>query len=142
MNFILLNVLNSNLSKGLVVDFEYLSYNSDKEGKKVGALVTTTKTSYSTQIDQITNAHRKFSDYGYLCFELLINGNYVRSSIIIPARRFFSNNYTVELFYVDSVNTQRWIDVIYNNDTSFYMVGSSNISPETRVAITGLKAKL
>jgi hypothetical protein len=86
--------------------------------------------------------HRKFSDYGYLCFELLINGNYVRSSIIIPARRFFGNNYTVELFYVDSANTQRWIDVIYNNDTSFYMVGSSNISPETRVAITGLKAKL
>ena len=75
--------INSNLSEGLVVDYEYLSY-SDSDNNQEGALVTTTKTSYSTQIDPITNAHRKFSSYQYLCFELLINNNSVRDTKLIP----------------------------------------------------------
>ena len=62
--------------------------------------------------------------------------------MLIPRIRFTDQAFTVELFYVDSANVQRWIDVIYNNDTSFYMVGSSNIVQNARVAITGLKAKL
>jgi hypothetical protein len=136
-----LDTINSNLSKGLVVDFEYLSY-SEEDNNQYGALVTTTKTSYSTQIDPITNAHRKFSSYQCLCFELLINNNSVRASILIPRIRFTDQAYTVELTYVDSANVQRWIDVIFKDDTSFYMVGSSNIVEKTRVAITGLKAKL
>ena len=135
------NEINSNLSKGLVVDYEYISY-SDSDNNQEGALVTTTKTSYSTQIDPITNAHRKFSDYQYLCFELLINSNYVRATMSIPRERFTNQGFTVELFYVDSINTQRWVDIIYKSDTSFYMVGSSNIVANTRVSITGLKAKL
>lgn len=133
--------INSNLTKGLVVDYEYLSY-SDVDNNQEGTLVTTTKISYSTQIDPITNAHRKFSSYQYLCFELLINGNSVRDTKLIPRIRFTDQAYAVELIYVDSANVQRWINVIFNDDTSFYMVGSDNIVTNTRVAITGLKAKL
>ena len=126
--------INSNLDAGLPVDYENISYS--EASNRYGAVVTTTKTEYST-----LNS-KKFSDYAYLCFELLINGNSVRASIIIPSNRFIVQGYTVELFYVDSINVQRWIDVTYKSDTSFYMVGSSNIvENNTRVHITGLKAK-
>ena len=97
-------------------------------------MVTTTKTLYSTLNGQ------KFSDYGYLCFELLINGNTVRVSMTVVANRFYNQGYTVELFYVDSANVQRWVDIMYASDTSFYMIGSSNIiANNTRVHITGSK---
>lgn len=126
--------INSNLDAGLPVDYDNLSYS--EANNKYGALVTTTKTEYST-----LNS-RKFNDYAYLCFELLINGNSVRASIIIPSNRFVVQGYTVELSYVDSSNVQRWVSVTYKSDTSFYMVGSSNIvANNTRVHITGLKAK-
>lgn len=128
------NTLNSNLDAGLPVDYENLSYS--EANNKYGALVITTKTEYST-----LNS-RKFNDYAYLCFELLINGNSVRASIIIPSNRFIVQGYTVELSYVDSSNVQRWVSVTYKSDTSFHMVGSSNIiANNTRVHITGLKAK-
>lgn len=117
-----------------------MSY-SDNVINQQGTLVTTTKTLYTTQMEPITNAHRKFSDYQYLCFELLINSNYVRATMTIPRDRFTEQGFVVELFYVDSINTQRWVDIIYESDTSFYMVGSSNIVANTRVSITGLIAK-
>lgn len=135
MNFILLNVLNSNLETGLPVTYYYLS--CSEEGH-VGDVVTTTKRLCSTLV--VGGVRRKFSDYDYLCFELLINSNSVRASIVVPRTRFTVHKYNIELTYVDSTNTQRWVSVGYNSDTSFYMHGSSNISADTRVQISGMMA--
>ena len=99
-----------------------------------GNAVTTTKTLNTTLLS------RKFSDYQYLCFELLVNDTSVRDTIIVPVNRFVAHNYTIELSYVDSANTQRWVDVFYASDTTFYLVGSSNIVSNTKVHITGMLA--
>ena len=107
-----------------------------------GAFVTTTKTLYQTLDNEVTQGQRKFSDYNYLCFELLVNSNSVRASIVIPRTRFVRDRYNVELTYVDSTNTQRWVSITYNSDTSYYMYGSSNISIDTRVQISGMVAEL
>ena len=88
----------------------------------------------------VNGVTRKFSDYDYLCFELLINSNTIRASMVMPRTRFTEHKYNIELTYVDSTNTQRWVSVEYNSDTSYYMHGSSNISTDTRVSITGMMA--
>ena len=131
--------INNDLSKGLVVSNYYLS--ASVVGSN-GAFVTTTKTLYQTLDNEVTQGQRKFSDYNYLCFELLVNSNSVRASIVIPRTRFVRDRYNVELTYVDSTNTQRWVSITYNSDTSYYMYGSSNISIDTRVQISGMVAEL
>ena len=131
------NKLNNNLETGLPVTYYYLS--NGEEGH-CGDIVTTTKRLCSTMI--VNGVNRKFSDYDYLCFELLINSNSVRASIVIPRTRFTNHKYSVELTYVDSTNTQRWVNVAYNSDTSFYLQGSSNILADTRVQISGMMAML
>lgn len=132
--------INSNLSEGLIVDYEYLSYSSDEDA--IGTTVTTAKILSSTQIDPITKVRRKFSSYQYLNFELLVNNKTVRDTKLVPRNRFTDHSYIVILSYVDSANVQRWVEVTFNDDTSFYMIGSSNIADNTNVVITGLKAKL
>lgn len=127
--------INDELSGGLPVTYYYLSHSMEGHA---GAYVTTTKTQYSTLV--VNGINRKFSDYDYLCFELLINSNTVRASIVIPRTRFTNHKYNIELTYVDSTNTQRWVSVEYISDTSYYMQGSSNISSDTRVQISGMIA--
>lgn len=134
-----LSKINNDLSKGLVVSEYYLS--AGVEGSN-GAFVTTTKTLYQTLDNDFTQGQRKFSDYNYLCFELLVNSNTVRASIVVPRTRFTRGKYSIELTYVDSTNTQRWVSITYNSDTSYYMYGSSNISIDTRVQISGMVAEL
>ena len=111
---------------------------SHSEEGHAGDVVTTTKRLCSTMT--VNGVTRKFSDYDYLCFELLINSNTIRASMVMPRTRFTEHKYNIELTYVDSTNTQRWVSVEYNSDTSYYMHGSSNISTDTRVSITGMMA--
>ena len=139
MLYFVLLPLNSNLINGLTLGYYYLSHS--EEGH-IGELVTTTKRLCPTMNNEFTQTQRKFSDYDYLCFELLINSNTVRASIVVPRTRFAEQKYNIELTYVDSSNVQRWISVEYNDDTSFYMQGSSNIVADTRVQISGMKAYL
>lgn len=131
------NTLNSNLETGLPVTYYHLSYSEEGHA---GDVVTTTKRLCSTMT--VNGVARKFSDYDYLCFELLINSNTIRASMVMPRTRFTEHKYNIELTYVDSTNIQRWVSVEYNSDTSYYMYGSSNISTDTRVSITGMMAML
>lgn len=117
------------------VTYYYLSHS--EEGH-VGDVVTTTKRLCSTLT--VNEVKRKFSNYDYLCFELLINSNSVRASIVVPRTRFTDHKYNIELTYVDSTNTQRWVSITYNSDTSYYMQGSNNMVADTRVSISGMMA--
>lgn len=83
--------------------------------------------------------NRKFSDYEYLNFELIV-GNLIRASFSLPRRRF--STYSVELTYVDSTKTQYWVNVAFASDTSYYVQGSSNIPSTACVCITGMVALL
>lgn len=119
-----LDTINSNLSNGIKVDYFTLS---NGEYTKV----TTSKATHTTL------ANRKFSDYEYLNFELIV-GNLVRETHTVPRRRFGS--YSIELAYVDSNKTQYWVNVAWASDTSYVVQGSSNIGSNAYVCITGLKA--
>ena len=116
--------LNSNLTSGIKVDYFTLS-----NGEYTP--VTTSKVTHTTLYG------RKFSDYEYLNFELIV-GNLIRASFSLPRRRF--STYSVELTYVDSTKTQFWVNVAFASDTSYYIQGSSNIASKTYVCITGMKA--
>ena len=62
----------------------------------------------------------------YSLIQLTWYVNYlVRASVIIP-KSVFTNGINVELFYVDSQNTQRWADVKYVNDRTVNLSCSSN----------------
>ena len=118
--------LNSNLSNGVKVDYFTLSIGEYTK-------VTTSKVTHTTL------ASRKFSDYEYLNFELIV-GNLIRASFSLPRRRF--GTYSAELTYVDSTKTQYWVNVAWASDTSYIVQGSSNIPSNAYVCITGMVALL
>ena len=91
----------------------------------------------STKKEHTTLYERKFSDYEYINFELIVGG-LIRETHTIPRRRF--STYSVELAYVNSANTQFWCNVAFSTDTSYYVQGSSNLGNNAYVCITGLKA--
>lgn len=67
---------------------------------------------------------RSLSTYSLIQLTWYVN-YLVRASAIVP-RSTFTNGINVELFYVDSQNTQRWADVKYVNDTTVNLSCSSN----------------
>lgn len=114
------------MTSGLKVDYFTLA-----NGEYTRA--TSTKTTWTT------HSSRKFSDYEYLNFELIV-GQLVRATLIVPRRRF--STYSIELTYVDSTNTQFWVNVAFVTDTSYAIYSSSNIPSTAYVCITGLKSIL
>lgn len=119
-----ISTINNHLTSGIKVDYFTLSASEYTP-------VTTTKTEHTTLYN------RKFSDYEYLNFELIVN-TLIRASFSLPRRRF--GTYSVELTYVDSTKTQYWVNVAFASDTSYYVQGSSNIGTKAYVCITGMKA--
>lgn len=118
-----INNLSDSLTSGIKVDYFTLGYTK----------VTTSKSTHTT------TSSRKFSDYEFLNFELLV-GNTVRATYSIPRQRF--NTYSVELTYVDSGKVQYWTNVAFASDTSYIITASSNIPSTAYVCIAGMVALL
>ena len=92
---------------------------------------TTTKTNITLW------AGRKFSTYKMIA--AIVEDNNVRASMIIPQPLFQNSNLPLLLSWVDSVNTERWVEVGYVSDTSYSLVGSSNLRNDTKLRLLGLK---
>ena len=116
--------INSNLTLGIKVAYFTLS---DGEYTQVT----------SSKVEHATLYNRKFSDYEFLNFELIVN-NLIRDTKTMPRRRF--NTYSAELAFVDSAKTQCWANVAFVSDTSYYVQGSSNLPNNAVICITGMKA--
>ena len=78
---------------------------------------------------------RNFSNYKILIFAI-VNKNLIRISSIVPYELF--NNIGINLSYVDSANTERWVEIKYVSNTSFSVNASKNINNDTYVTIYGL----
>lgn len=68
-------------------------------------------------------ANRKFGDYSLLV--ATIEDTYIRATCVIP-RSVFVSPMPISMSWVDSVNTQRWVELSYVSDTSYSVIGSSN----------------
>ena len=81
---------------------------------------TTTKTSVATY------SSRKFSDYKMLMFLVYDTSGY-RASMFLPRGTFTSStSMYVSLTWVDSSNTQYWVEITYKDDTHCYIQAKSN----------------
>lgn len=81
---------------------------------------------------------RKFSDYPLLLF-MYTRGAYFRATQIIPKNTFAAGTYGVSMSDVDSVNTQRWCEVKYIDDTHVTLQCSSNaVGTNTKVYLYGI----
>ena len=59
----------------------------------------------------------------------VISGNIVRAGLTIPRNEFILGN-SVSLSWVNSANSQRYVEVIYKSDTSVDVVKSSTAASE------------
>lgn len=81
---------------------------------------TATKTSVATY------SSRKFSDYKMLMFLVYDTSGY-RASMFLPRGTFTSStSMYVSLTWVDSSNTQYWVEITYKDDTHCYIQAKSN----------------
>ena len=69
---------------------------------------------------------RKLSDYKMLIAEWKVSGA-IRATAIVRKDSFVGASY-LSLFYVDSSNTQRYVEVAYNDDTDVTLTASGNAS--------------
>lgn len=69
---------------------------------------------------------RKLSDYKVLIAEWKVNGA-IRATAICRKDSFVAAT-NLSLFYVDSGNTQRYVEVAYNDDTDVTLTASGNAS--------------
>ena len=88
----------------------------------------TTKTLYSG---------RKLSDYKIYMAVIKVS-EAVRTCFTVPSQQFQSGR-KLSLFYVDSVNTQRWFEISYKSDTTVDIQSSTNVANDTTVWLYGVK---
>lgn len=69
---------------------------------------------------------RRLSKYSLIQVSWIVS-NRIRASVVMP-RGTLANGVNLELFYVDSANTQRWADVNCVNDTTVNISCSANAS--------------
>lgn len=74
-----------------------------------------------------TYLSRDISYYKWLIALWKDSNNNVRATAFFRFDDFFDANY-ISLFYVDSVNTQRWCELAFDTDTSVNVSASSNAS--------------
>ena len=107
---------------------QYMHLSPVLEDGITGDKIPTTEKTYAT-FDS-----RKFSNYEILMFVCTAGGS-VRNTITIPRLIFEQQN--IELMYVDSANTQRYVTFKRNSDTSFKVKGSTNTANDATFGIYG-----
>ena len=110
-----LNALNSKLDYATLINGETITSTS------------TNKTLYNG---------RKFSDYR-LILAIVKRVNSYRASMMIPIGLFASDRETL-LFEVDSINSQRWYNIVYINNTTVAVQCSANADSEGYLYIYGM----
>lgn len=80
----------------------------------------------STATQKTLYSDRKFSDYSMLVFVAI--DNQIRSSITFPSSMFSTLGNPASLTWVDSANTQYWIEVTYVSDTKISVKCKSGVS--------------
>jgi len=96
--------------------------------------ITTTKTQVSTY------SSRKLSDYMFLLFYVYDSSGY-RASMILPSSTFKSStSLYASLTWVNSSNTQYWVEATYVSDTKIAIQGKSNTAGMTMNVVGILKA--